>query len=228
MWTMIADRVNEVEPLIARTHEFATRASLPEADVEAMGQRLAIAYRHRAMGAYAPGLQAGLEQNPHLRVYLPDARARAPAGRRPRRRRRVFEQLADFDAFPRDILWFSGDRAAGRGLRADRGHATARPSCTDPAAPYRHRIVVVGMASCFGSCERYLGLLARTRSDWAVAAEHFEAALAANAAAGIVSMERMARDDLIALLDERGETAARRGAAPEALGASELPPTEQV
>ena len=67
--------------------------------------------------------------------------------------------------------------------------------CTGCCCPTAHRYVVVGMASCFGSCERYLGLLAAARERWDVAAEHFETALAANAEAGIVSMVRMARDD---------------------------------
>jgi uncharacterized protein HemY len=83
--------------------------------------------------------------------------------------------------------------------------------------------VIVGMGSCFGSCERYLGLLAAARHEWVDAEAHFEAAIAANAAAGIVSMERMTRDDLIALLEARGE----HGRA-EALRDEALPRTEQV
>ena len=81
------------------------------------------------------------------------------------------------------------------------------------------------MGSCFGSCERYLGLLAAARREWDAAEAHFEAAIAANAAAGIVSMERMTRDDLIALLEARGQrerAEALRGEAPD------LAPTEQV
>ena len=79
------------------------------------------------------------------------------------------------------------------------------------------------MGACFGSCERYLGLLAAARREWDVAEAHFEAAIAANAAAGIVSMERMTRDDLIALLEARGD----RDRA-EALRGEALPPTQQV
>ena len=227
LWAMIADRVNEVEALIVRTHEFATRASLPEADVEAMGQRLAIAYRHRALGAYAPVLQAAIEQSPHLNIYRPVlALASLQAGDRDAAVEQ-FEQLADFEAVPRDILWLSGIALLAE-VCALIGDTRRAPTLYGLLLPHRHRVVVVGMASCFGSCERYLGLLARTRSDWAAAAEHFEAALAANSAAGIASMLRMARDDYIELLDERGQTQRAEELRSEALGASELPPTEQV
>ena len=80
------------------------------------------------------------------------------------------------------------------------------------------------MGACFGSCERYLGLLAAARREWDAAEAHFEAAIAANAAAGIVSMERMTRDDLIALLEARGDRDRAEALRGEALPA----PTEQV
>jgi hypothetical protein len=63
-----------------------------------------------------------------------------------------------------------------------------------------------------------------TMGDEEAAVAHFEAALAANAAAGIVSMRRMTVDDYVALLDARGE--AERA---EALRAEDdLPVTERV
>ena len=220
IWTMVADRVNEVEGLISRTHEFGTRAALPEAEVEAMAQRLAIAYRHRAMGAYAPSLQAGMEANPHLRVFLPVlALAHLQAGDRVAAAAAV-ERLGAVSDFPRDILWFSGvcvlaEVCAQLGTRVDELYTLL--------TPYRQRFVIVGMGACFGSCERYLGQLAAARQEWDVAEAHFEAAIAANAAVGIVSMERMTLDDLIALLEARGD----RDRA-EALRGEALPPTQQV
>ena len=44
--------------------------------------------------------------------------------------------------------------------------------------PYRDRMVQVTQAACFGSAERFLGLLAATFGDIDLASEHFEAALA--------------------------------------------------
>ena len=230
LWTTVADRVNEVEPLIVRTHEFGTRASLPEADVEAMAQRLAIAYRHRAMGSFAPSLAAGVEQNPHLAVYRPVlALAHLQAGDRGAAAAE-FERLADFDAFPRDTLWFSGICVLAE-VCASIEDMRRAAELYRLLLPYRRRHVVVGMASCFGSCERYLGLLASAQQQWDVAEEHFEAALASNAAAGIVSMLRMTRDDYRALLEARaapGDAERAEALRAEALEAAELPPTEQV
>ena len=133
--------------------------------------------------------------------------------------------LADFDAFPRDILWFSGICAAGRGLRAARGRRARGRAVRDPAAvpapprDRRHGLAASAPASATSACWRPRGR-SGTRAE-----AHFEAAIAANAAAGIVSMERMTRDDLIALLEARGESERAEALRGEAL---DRPTTEQV
>jgi hypothetical protein len=80
---------------------------------------------------------------------------------------------------------------------------------------------MVATATCWGSAERHLGLL----SDGATAAAHFEAALAANEAAGIVSMARMVRDDYVQILlarDAPGDAARAEALANERLAPTEL------
>jgi hypothetical protein len=198
---MLADRLDDVEPLIARTHELATRARLPEAEIEAMAQHLAVAYRQRATGAFAPILESSIARNPHLEVHRPAlALAQLHAGNREAAAEQ-FERIArdDFAAFPRDILWFSGMCVAAE-VCALLGDTARARILYELLLPYRTRYVVVGMATCLGSAERFLGLL--TEGD--VAAAHFESALASNAAAGIVSMVRMVRDDYAGMLDARG------------------------
>jgi hypothetical protein len=64
--------------------------------------------------------------------------------------------------------------------------------------------VLVAMVACWGSAERYLGLLAAARQDWDAAAAHFEAALEVNEAAGIVSMTRMVSEEYAQMLRTRG------------------------
>ena len=54
--------------------------------------------------------------------------------------------------------------------------------------PYRNRMVQVTQAACFGSAERFLGLLAATFGDIDLASEHFEAALALNAERGVLPL----------------------------------------
>jgi DNA-binding CsgD family transcriptional regulator len=47
--------------------------------------------------------------------------------------------------------------------------------------PYRATNLQVGhLVACYGSADRYLGMLAATLGEWALAEEHFEAALALN------------------------------------------------
>ena len=227
---MIADRVNEVEALIARTHELGHARALPEADVEATGQRLAIAYRHRrARRLRADAATPRSSRTRSSCVYLPGARARPSAGRRPRGRRRASSSGSrdDFDAVPRDMLWLSGDRVARRGLRADRRHARAR-TLYDMLLPHRDRDVVVGMAACWGSAERFLGLLARTRSGLRRRRRALRDRARPQRRGRHRLDVRMVRDDYTELLDARGETARAEELRSEALGASELPPTEQV
>jgi DNA-binding CsgD family transcriptional regulator len=51
--------------------------------------------------------------------------------------------------------------------------------------PYRGSNVQIGhLVACFGSSDRYLGMLATTLGEWALAEEHFEAALELNARIG--------------------------------------------
>jgi hypothetical protein len=80
----------------------------------------------------------------------------------------------------------------GDALRAQQLHAQL--------LPYRNRMVQVTQAACFGSAERFLGLLA---DDPAQADAHFETAIARNA--DIPSMLRMTRAHYADVLEARGE-----------------------
>ena len=54
----------------------------------------------------------------------------------------------------------------------------------DTLLPYRDRNVQVVPAAFWGSCERFLGLLAAALGRWDVASDHFSAAIARNEASG--------------------------------------------
>jgi tetratricopeptide (TPR) repeat protein len=107
--------------------------------------------------------------------------------------RRLLRFLADdLPGRRRDGLWLPAVAVA----------ALAAARLRDPAAadrlhaallPYRDQVIVGTMPHpvvCFGSASLYLALLARTTSRWAEAAEHFEAAVAAN--------DRLGADPLLA------------------------------
>ena len=80
----------------------------------------------------------------------------------------AFEELADgrLRGDPARHVLVHGHLRAGRGVRADLGDAGARArSSTRMLLPYRDRMVQVTQAACFGSAERFLGLLAATFGD---------------------------------------------------------------
>jgi tetratricopeptide (TPR) repeat protein len=100
--------------------------------------------------------------------------------------REHFEVIAaqGFEALPRDQNWMPALASLseachflGDGERAERLYAML--------LPHRQRLVLLGYANgCFGSAERYLGLLAAVRGRPEEAAAHLEAARAVHARLG--------------------------------------------
>jgi tetratricopeptide (TPR) repeat protein len=120
-----------------------------------------------------PGWQSGV------------ALIRAESGR-PEEARALLDAFAsrDFEDLPRDAMLLASlvTFAQVAYLVADFDRATRLYSLLHP---YAERNVVVGFAAgTYGSCARYLGLLATTMGRLDTAARHFEEALAANARLG--------------------------------------------
>jgi hypothetical protein len=94
----------------------------------------------------------------------------------------AFEELVedDFAAVPQDMFWFTAMCVLGEAC-SHLGDADRARELHAQLLPYRDRMVQVTQAACFGSAERFLGLLAATFGDLDAASEHFEAALARNA-----------------------------------------------
>ena len=101
----------------------------------------------------------------------------------------AFEEIAvdDFAVIPRDMFWFTAMCVAGEACKL-LGDADRARQLYALLAPYRDRMVQVTQAACFGSAERFLGLLASTHGDVDTAAEHFEAAVAKNTARGVLPL----------------------------------------
>ena len=138
MWAMISDRLPELPGLIARSHELGTRARAGDADVEAAGQQMALAYRTGMLGQYAELIEAQIRDNPQLVVNLPVlALAHVQAGHR-EAGAAIFEQLAadDFAAIPRDMLWTGGMAVLAHVsvLLSDRERARRLYECCCPTA----------------------------------------------------------------------------------------------
>ncbi|MBE2319757.1 AAA family ATPase [Solirubrobacter sp. CPCC 204708] len=189
IWAMIEDRLDEVPDLIAVAHELGVRARRPEVDVESAGQHAGLAYRTGTLGAFAPALAAQIQSDPQLVVNLPVlALAHLQAGER-EAGAAIFERFAadDFASIPRDMLWM-GAMAVLTHVCTMLGDSARARVLYELLLPYRDRNLVIGIVACWGSVERFLGMLA---SDPAAADAHFERALARNAA--IPSMLRMTR-----------------------------------
>ena len=61
--------------------------------------------------------------------------------------------------------------------------------------PYKDRNVQVAQAAFWGSCERFLGLLAGVLGDWDAASGHFTSAIAKNEASGCPVAAAVVRRD---------------------------------
>jgi tetratricopeptide (TPR) repeat protein len=235
IWAMIADRVDEAPALIARSHALGNRARAGEADVEAAGQQFALAYRAGVLGNYAMMLDAEYRANPQVVVNLPAlALAHLQAGNR-EAGVALFEGIArnDFAGVPRDMLW-TGAMAVLSQVCALIGDEARARTLYHILLPLRDRNVMIGTAVCWGSAERFLGLLATVLRDFDAAAAHFETAIARNADGGIDSMFEMVRREYADMLELRGgpgdaEHAARLRAetlatAPPSIAATQVEP----
>jgi tetratricopeptide (TPR) repeat protein len=83
-------------------------------------------------------------------------------------------------AQPDDLLWLLATAAFAE-VCHDQDDADGAGLLYERLLPFASRVVVIGFGiACWGSAERYLGLLCATMGRHAIAAEHFERALVAN------------------------------------------------
>ena len=127
--------------------------------------------------------------------------------------RAVFEQMATegFAAVPRDGRWLfcmvylsEVCAALGDAVRAAELHRLM--------LPYAGHNTFGGHLVCFGSADRYLGLLCATMSRWLEAEGHFEAALAMNTRMGAHAPLAHTRLDYAAMLRARNAAGDREQA----------------
>ncbi|MDA0178708.1 protein kinase [Solirubrobacter phytolaccae] len=205
VWAQMSGRVTEAERLAREAHELGQRAQARDADTIYAAQLLTLRRREDRLAEYVSTVETYVERHPALvawRAVLPLAhllngeRDEAVA---------VFEELAEdgFAAVPRDMFWFTATCVLGEACshigdveRAKELHALL--------LPYRDRMVQVTQAACFGSAERFLGLLAATFGDVDAASEHFEACLALNADRGVLPLIPFIRVEYAQRLLARG------------------------
>jgi hypothetical protein len=130
--------------------------------------------------------------------------------------RRLLQLLADeLPERRRDGLWLPGVAATAL-LAARLQEPAAADRLYQALLPYRAQVIAGAMPHpvvCFGSASFYLGLLATVTSRWAAAADHFEAAIAANDRLGAGPFLARTRCEYARMLLARGQAGDRRRAA---------------
>jgi DNA-binding SARP family transcriptional activator/tetratricopeptide (TPR) repeat protein len=139
---------------------------------------------------------------------------------RPDDGRARYERYAkhNFDSVPRGLLWLPAAVLLAE-VCAALGDRPRAHVLYEMLLPYAGRYVQVGLATCWGSVERYLGLLAATRGDTGLAERHYQRAVERNRAIDAPLLVAAAQCDYAVLLRRRGDPshAAELGAAAEEL-----------
>jgi tetratricopeptide (TPR) repeat protein len=189
VWAQMSGRVAEAERLARSAHELGQRAQARDADTIYAAQLLTLRRREDRLADYVATVETFVERHPALVAW----RAVLPLAHLLNGEREegiaAFEEIAhdEFAAIPRDMFWFTAVCVAGEACKL-LGDADRARQLYALLVPYRDRMVQVSQAACFGSAERFLGLLASTFGDIEAAAEHFEAALAKNTARGVLPL----------------------------------------
>jgi DNA-binding SARP family transcriptional activator len=216
VWALSEDRVADAGELAEKALQSGLRADADSALADHHANLVAILYHTAGLGQQVDAIRAAAEASPHLvafRAVL--CHAQLLAGDVDAARD-GFEALAGagFAAVPRDMLWLvaMGVLAQVSQLLNDRERAATLYALM---LPYRERYIQAAMATCWGSVEHYLGLLAATLGDAELAAAHFGTAAERNEASGLRHAADLSRQAKAAAVSPRNRSsvATVRGAA---------------
>ncbi|MES1187591.1 MAG: AAA family ATPase [Myxococcales bacterium] len=134
-------------------------------------------------------------------------------------------------ALPDDLIWM-GAMALLAEICSAQGDAEGAEILYARLRPFASRLVVLGYAGivCFGSAERFLGLLAATRGHDAEAERHFQRAVEVNRTTGATLHLAHTLCDLAAWYNRAGRSELGRAALHEAtlvIGTRDLPALKQ-
>ena len=204
VWANMAGRIKEAERFAEESYELGRRAQARDAATVYWAQVIALRRREHRLSDFVSTVQSAAEQLPALtawRAVLPLAHL---AAGKPKEAVDEFEWLAqdDFSRVRRDMFWFTCVCVLAETCALI--HDTARASMLyEMLLPYKDRNVQVTWAACWGSCERFLGLLAAATAQWEVASGHYEAAIAKNAAGGLAGAVSLVQRDYAEMLVAR-------------------------
>jgi hypothetical protein len=203
VWAQLAGQVGDVEPLAQRFHDLGIEAQARDTQTIYRAQLIAIFRRQERLSDFVSQIRAAVEENPTLlawRAVLPLAHL---ASGDTRAAQADFEWFArdDFSRVRRDMFWLTTISVLAEicALLRDTTRAQVLYRLLEPFA---ERNVQVLQAACWGSAERFLGLLAGTLG-WPVAVAHLESAITKNDSEGNAAAASLVRRDLANLLAAR-------------------------
>ena len=208
VWAHLAGRVNDVEALAQRFYDLGIEASARDTKTIHRAQIIALRRRQEKLSDFVSTVQDAVEADPTLlawRATLPLAHL---ASCDPRAALAEFEWFAhdDFSRVRRNMFWFATICILSETCALLRD--TARASVLyEMLKPFQDRNVQVTQAACFGSSERFLGLLAATLGRGGEAATHLESAITKNESDGNLAAASLVKRDLAKLLLARGSAA---------------------
>lgn len=205
VWAQMAGNVDEIEPLAERFHALGIESQARDTETIHRAQLIALRRRQERLSDFVSTVRAAVEANSALlawRAVLPLAHL---ASGDPRAAVAEYEWFAHdgFSRVRRDMFWFTTVCVLAETCALLRDKARA-PALYALLEPHRERNVQVTQAACWGSSERFLGLLAAVLGRWDAAQAHFESAITSNEAGGNAVAASLVRRDLAKLLLARG------------------------
>ena len=204
VWANMAGRIKDAERFAEESYELGRRAQARDAETVYWAQVVALRRREHRLADFVSTVQAAGEQLPALmawRAVLPLAHL---AAGKLKEAVEEFEWLAHdhFGRVPEDMFWFTSVCVLAETCARVRDSSRAG-ELYQMLLPYKDRNVQVTRAACWGSCERFLGLLAASLGNWAAASEHLESAIAKNTAGGVAGAVSIVKRDYAEMLVAR-------------------------
>jgi tetratricopeptide (TPR) repeat protein len=206
VWAQMAGEMVEAERLARRAYEIGRRAHVRDADTIYATQLLILRRREDRLPEFVSTVEDLVAKHPSLVAWRTVLPLMLAGGGEREAAVREFERFAagEFAELPRNVLWFPAMCILSEACSLI-GDAERAATLYAKLVPYRSRNVQVVQAACFGSAERFLALLARARGEFALASEHFEAAIRLNVARGVLSNVPLIRREYAEVLVEQNE-----------------------
>jgi DNA-binding SARP family transcriptional activator len=205
VWAQLAGKVDEVEPHARRFRELGIEAQARDTETIYLAQLQALRRRQERHHEFISAVQAAVEANPTLLVWRAGLLLTHLASGNTTTAVAEFEWFAHdrFSRVRRDMFWFSAMCVLAETCSVLRDVARAQ-ELYELLEPYKDRNVQVTQAACWGSAERFLGLLAAASGRHELADAHLTSAIAKNLACGNPAAAAIVCRDLARLLLARG------------------------